>query len=185
MCAFLHFYFFIRFTDVANYSTRRHSFIFTYSYIKYRTISWRFNFRFNFSELILAISSPFATLSPALIFQLVIIPSFIAIPNFGITTSTAMCLSPFSSFYYTCNKDWSPIISDTVSITFSGVGKYNFSSGGENGTGVCGAVIRLIGASNKSKPLSATIAAISVAILHLGFASSITIRRFVFQQMIK
>jgi hypothetical protein len=36
-----------------------------------------------FSELILAISSPFATLSPALIFQLVIIPSFIAIPWYG------------------------------------------------------------------------------------------------------
>src|SRR5205085_110265 len=64
--------------------------------------------------------------------------------------------------------------------TCSALGMYAASSGGLNGTGVCGALTRWMGASSWSKHFSATIAAISDAIEQCGVDSSTTISRPVF-----
>src|ERR1019366_3164375 len=60
----------------------------------------------------------------------------------------------------------------TAAAIRSGSGIYSFSSPGANGTGVCGAVTRRIGAFSAPNALSATSAAMSVAMLQRGVASS-------------
>lgn len=72
------------------------------------------------------------------------------------------------------------IIFDIVLIIFFGVGKYNFLSGGENGIGVCGVVICLIGVFSKLNFLFVIIVVIFVVILYFGFVLLMMIRWFVF-----